>query len=643
MKRVLLLTISLLSAFCVYAQSSVDSVKLLDEVEVKEAPFTKYTTGANVVTFDKEELSANNDLSLSDWLLRKTSIQLKELGSGMLSTVSIRGGSPSHTALLWNGVNLNSYTLGQADYNQFPLFFVDEINVQTGGASAMYGSDAVSGSVHLNTSPTWLEGNKLTLKQSYGSFDNWFSGIKYKTGNKKWENHFKLFYQSHDNDFTFINTAKYGQPEEVQDNAGYTHLGALNELYYRLSPSSYISSSIWYQRHHREIQPTMGNNLNPDTYRDEKLLTEFVKVVTTYRSIGISQETNVRLVYNKDLTVYKDDRTTAHNFQLDGAVDMDIINDKLTVKTGGRVQHIYVPLLGSDDLNINVSETRADAFVLTKYRPVDFYMLSVNLRQSVFDGSFAPFSPSIGQEIILLNHKHLLKLRNQISKNYRIPTFNDRYWPKQATAQGNPDLLAEDGMTYDIGLDYQFKQKRVAFQLNATAYQSKINNWILWMPLGGVWIPQNRKEVEITGVELFSSLQFKPSSEWLLELGGNYALTKAIIKEGVDDSDVFIGKQAPYTPEHNFSSYFAGSWDNWSLTFNQYYIGERTTTNIMDVLDGYSLLNIGLSKDIDLGDSKLQASLRANNIFDTTYENAKKRAMPKRNYMLSLVWSIHKD
>ena len=122
---------------------------MLDEVEVegeKNAVGEKsFSQGAEwkVPETVKTQMETS---TLSDLLTRTTPVFIKESGNGMLATISMRGTSASHTNVNWEGVNINSKTMGQVDFNQMPLFFFDKVGVYPGGESAVFGN----GSRHNN-------------------------------------------------------------------------------------------------------------------------------------------------------------------------------------------------------------------------------------------------------------------------------------------------------------------------------------------------------------------------------------------------------------------------------------------------------------------------------------------------------------
>ena len=73
-------------------------------------------------------------------------------GVGGSSFLSIRGGEPNFTLILFDGIRLNNSTNsagGAFDFNQIEPAFIDRIEIERGAGSAFHGSDALSGVVNI--------------------------------------------------------------------------------------------------------------------------------------------------------------------------------------------------------------------------------------------------------------------------------------------------------------------------------------------------------------------------------------------------------------------------------------------------------------------------------------------------------------
>ncbi len=87
-------------------------------------------------------------------------------GGENFSTLDLRGLGPARTLILLDGERLPaSTTTGVTDISQIPTGLIDRIEVVTGGASAVYGSDALAGVVNFILKDDF-EGVELTAQNS---------------------------------------------------------------------------------------------------------------------------------------------------------------------------------------------------------------------------------------------------------------------------------------------------------------------------------------------------------------------------------------------------------------------------------------------------------------------------------------------
>jgi hypothetical protein len=142
----------------------------LAEVAVHAAALDRFAAGQTLLTYEKSTLERYSARSLGDLLQETSPIFVRQYGAGMVASPSFRGTSPGHTALFWNGVPINSISLGQSDLSILPVQATDRVEVQFGSAGALFGNEAIGGSVHLSTAPTKKEGLQGAFSQTVGSF-----------------------------------------------------------------------------------------------------------------------------------------------------------------------------------------------------------------------------------------------------------------------------------------------------------------------------------------------------------------------------------------------------------------------------------------------------------------------------------------
>ena len=98
-------------------------------------------------------------------------------GASGTATVNLRGLGSSRTLVLVDGRRLpyGGVTNSAADLNQIPSQLIERVEVLTGGASAVYGSDAVAGVVNFITKKDF-EGVEVSGQYSFYQHNNNFGG-----------------------------------------------------------------------------------------------------------------------------------------------------------------------------------------------------------------------------------------------------------------------------------------------------------------------------------------------------------------------------------------------------------------------------------------------------------------------------------
>src|ERR1700689_740016 len=99
------------------------------------------------------------------------------ISSNGTATVSLRGLGSQRTLVLVNGTRLapgaslgaTPSTSSSADINQIPADLIERVDVLTGGASAVYGADAVAGVVNFILN-THFEGVKVGANYGFGRY-----------------------------------------------------------------------------------------------------------------------------------------------------------------------------------------------------------------------------------------------------------------------------------------------------------------------------------------------------------------------------------------------------------------------------------------------------------------------------------------
>ena len=99
---------------------------------------------------------------------------------GDLASPSFRGTGASQTVIDWNGININSPTLGQADLSLIPVGLIDDIHIYYGGASLLLNNGGIGGAINLETRPVWKKETAISHECRNWKFRGTFRLGKYK-------------------------------------------------------------------------------------------------------------------------------------------------------------------------------------------------------------------------------------------------------------------------------------------------------------------------------------------------------------------------------------------------------------------------------------------------------------------------------
>jgi vitamin B12 transporter len=431
-----------------------DSTLYLNEVHVYGMPVTKYAPGGKITTIRHEDSG-----TLTDLLAQTTPLYFKIYGNGQLATVAFRGTSASQTAVLWNGINVNSPSLGLTDFSLWPTFLLEEVAIQYGTASALYGTDALGGSILLNPAmPTYAAKNKLRVQQEAGSFGHWLSGIKSIYGTARVELRTKAYHRQLQNNFEFT-SPKVGINKE-QQHASTDSYGFDQQVFWKVSQTDELSFQGQYLHNFREVQPTVTSTTAGDVLQDDN-----TRLAVTYRHQTTSGSlfTTVGYIindqlYNRTSRTRSEQRTALFQYDFSWS-------NRSSIRVGGNWTEYRAT---ADGYSQRLRDNRYDAFVSWRHRVNPVWLLSINARQSVYQNSSAPFSPSWGNEFTIRDNNNLkIMLRTQVGRGYRVPTLNDRYW----SPGGNPNLKAEDGLQAEMGLQTVKKNQQGEISFEVTHHR----------------------------------------------------------------------------------------------------------------------------------------------------------------------------
>lgn len=593
---------------CSFAMAQSDSQRALPEVVVTANRMAQPVGDvvADVTIIDRDAIERAGATGLVDLLATVPGFEFARNGGvGNATSLFLRGGETRHTAVLVDGVRLDSQnTSGGANWNSIPLSQIDHIEIVRGPTSAVYGSDAVAGVIQIFTkkgegpfSPSVALGvgtnntQKLDFAAS-GSAGLWDYSLGLSGGQSE--------------GYNIRPTPKYNP-----DRDGYLSNSANIRLGLQLTPSQRLELSALESRMDAQYD---GSVLKKDD--------RSVNSTTTQSVQWIAQWTER---YSSKLSLSR-------------GVDQgrDLPANSTNQSTIDSVLWFNAYQLGNQTLSATL-EQRSDAFELSGTPRID--------KRKSQDGL------GLGYAWAANNHTVQLSARNDVdsefgaktttsaayaysfapgwrasvssASSFRAPTLYQRF-----SKYGVADLAPESGRNVELGVKYA----QQGTELGVSVYRNTIGNLLSFLsgasaagcpvPASGCY--SNTAEAQYQGIGLSAQRRFDT-----VRLRGSLDLQ--------DPRDRVSGKLLARRTTHH-ATLGLDTWvDDWTLSANlqlsaMRYDDAANTT----VLPGYVLL--GLSAERRLGRSWTLLA-RLDNATDTQYELASTYATPGRSLYLGLKWA----
>ncbi|MEO7080921.1 MAG: TonB-dependent receptor, partial [Flavobacteriales bacterium] len=624
----LFLPLVLLPSVVAFAQQPMDTVRLVPVV-ISAHRLTDFDAGVKVQQIDSATLARYQAADLGQLLRNESPVFIKSYGLGSLATTSFRGGSANHTAILWNGFNLGSPMNGMLDLSLVPVSLANNVSIQYGGAGALWGSGAVGGAVLLNSELVFDQGLTVDAGASFGSFSDLreHGGLSFST--KKWIASVRGYNITAQNDFPFRDNTLNEEQERRQRNAELAQHGIISENYYRINNRQKINLRLWYADGDRHIPPTLLQDNSTDQQQDRSM-----RATSEWQRTGDKVTSFVRAAWFDEQLWWhgesSDSAAFSHSRTVIAEAEMRIrLKERQLVSIG--LNNTFAEAL-SDGYPERPQQNRSALFASYGISTKDQRSTTtVSLRQELVEQDLVPLTWTLGSAFKL---QRWLTAKANLARVYRIPTFNDLYWQPG----GNADLLPESGYSGELGLAAKCDEKRImSFSGEATWFQRTMDNWIIWLPAGSYWSPQNLMNVWSRGLELRGGVAWHVKSTTIkLDVMTNYVVSTNETAKSANDASV--GKQLIYVPVYSGQGTLSVIWKDLTVMGSAHYTGYRyTSTDNRQFLKPYLLVDAAVSYRLASG-TKYVLALTAQvfNLLDETYQVMLNRPMPLRNFQVGI-------
>jgi iron complex outermembrane receptor protein len=621
--------------FCVCSLLNVsaqrkDTIVSIPGVEIKADRISIFSAGLKIDKIDSTTLSVRKGISIASFLSEQTPVFIRSYGPGGISTLSMRGTNSSQSGVFWNGINLSQPNIGMADLSRISTFEFNDISLQSGGASALLGSGVLGGSLHLSNTLNFSTPLQTSLFLTGSTVGKSSIALKLSVGSSKIAYTGTLSGDLNQNNFKYSDFN--GQTKHLA-HALSKSLSSIHQAEFKLNKKQRISTGFWYQVTDRQIPPTMTMSSS-----DQQLWDQAIRSSFQWLYMGNKQSFIVRSAFIDEKEHYESKTALIDAFYHLNTLQADFeykrsFGNQISLGGGTTAQILRADVSYYDGVEF---QPEGSVWMALAYHSSKIGIKSaLNLRQDFSKGFKVPFCPSFSTELPI---SKIISMNFGLSRNFRVPTMNDRYWLQG----GNPNLKPENSWNLEAGIAAQFKPaKYYKSKIALNFYSLLIDNMIQWIPSdAGLWTPQNVLKVWSRGMEISSKTDLTIAGfNGYFKFGYNY--TPSTYTKTASNDQGLLNNQLIYIPLHKVNETFFVGKGNYYTMFSYSITGKRyVQSDNLKSLKAFSLLDFytGMTFKTPKLNFRIQAEVR--NLMNKTYQSVQFYPEPGISFSINLLITI---
>lgn len=547
-------------------------------------------------------------LARQGWNLRATG------ASGQSQQLRVGGFSPDHVAVYWQGLEINSLTLGSADLSLLPAFLFPGATFSRLPTADFAPDGAIAGAVQLSPQAS---SPRLRAAWTGNSLENTTAGLALRTqGAQNGRSETALHLTWANNRFEFQDQFKPGQPTETQRFNNHRMAHVMHGWTRALSGDLVLRVQGWAFGRTLQIPPTEGS---------------YGTAHADQREAGLRSSAVLKHIGDRpwEISMAHGVEHFGYDYRTCDTCDVEVLSDIPTHQTVLRGWK----QLDAQELRLFTRLSRrsiasANHGNRTEYRPLIGFDWS-KIRNLNVTGVYVVAPHSLPQ--ITVTYDNDLCRRNrfspvsriQIGHRSRLPDFNERYW----NPGGNPDLLPERGWTLALAHTQQGPLFSYGIELNSR----RLFNAIAWIFDGeqNAWTPINQDHARHAALVLRGNFKQGPLAI-KLNLTGQHG-------EVQDEAGGWT--PAPFLPALmvNLHAEWQQDWGDVFLAVQSQSAQNTALEDVADV-DGFALIDLGLGHTFR-NQLRLEAEVR--NLLNTHYRLVYGYPMPGRVLQINLLCSLY--
>lgn len=526
---------------------------------------------------------------------------------------NIRGSSAQQILILVDGQRVNSPLLGGYDLGDLPTDNIERVEIVRGPVSALYGSDAIGGTINIITKKAPGE-NKAGI-------------ILAPTLMEMGANNVILSASGGNGEMDCLFSANSTGSPGYRENSDYTALKYSGDISGRLNDDASARFCFDVYNAKKGVPgsltfPTPATR-QEDNDRQFRLLTdEKINDRWDMKFNSSFDEMDQSFSADPDTTPY--DRYNSYSSQY------DLLNNF-------RIDPANELVLGAEYRDDRSRSTLSGTHLVTNkayyledhLQLIDQLSMTASMRRDEHSAFGDVNSPRVGLVYELVKG---LSLWTSYGESFRAPTLNDLYTyyvdPIWGTImKGNRKLKPEKGNSTEIGVKWDASDST---RISANYFSNKVDDLIEWVDISGTWAtwePQNIASANICGYEL-------GIDHYL------YRDLKAFINySGLIPVDTATGKDLVYRPREQYNAgleYNDAAGDSAALFLRHVGVRFDNKDNSRSV-DAYTTVNIKCTSSIA---PRLQLEFGADNFLNEDYQDTFDYPMPGRIYSFGIKYNL---
>jgi vitamin B12 transporter len=582
----------------------------------------------SISVIDSAEIVNKNSFNTFDAIKNEYGISFTQQGGkASVSNIYIRGGSPSQSLVIIDGVEVNMPNDPSNFYNFFslPLDNTSRIEILRGPQSTLYGSDALTGVINIIT----LKGkSKPVINFGFeGGSYNTYKGTITSLGAIGNFNYSAALSRTKSDGYSAASENYNSNPESPYERDGYQLDNFNTILGYDFSKSFSADLVIRYNNSSTNLDQSTGS---PDFWDDPTYIFDqeefFIRAQGNLNLLETKWKQKFGFSSLRNIRNYSYDTSAASIYYSRSNYDgrkykADWQNDF----------YFYENNLITAGVEFELEETSSEYYAFTYVDPSDYASIFPKKSANTFgiylqdqvklDESFfgtigvrynyqnqfgSAFTFSIAPAYIFWETG--TKIKATVGTGFKAPSLFYLYDP----VYGNSDLNPEQSFGWDAGIEQFFWAEK--FSIGANYFS---NNFTDMFGLDSNFKTININEAQTNGVEVFAKADLTDG----LIIKANYTYLDA--RDKSEDTPDYNQKLIR-RPENKAGLYVSYTWDNIAnMNIDLMYVGKRDELDFATypanriIMPGYFLVNLAAYYDL-LPFLRLQG--RIENLLNEQYE-----------------------